>query len=144
MARTQRLRLGRGSNTVIIENGLDDMVRRFLEDTIPGVLPRMEAEAEDLYNAAQAKWPVKTGRSKAAMNWWIRFPRPDPLDRIEAFVGFEPGEPGSKYAHLVKGRKDDGKQSWRVHLLRPAQERGEKLGTDIAAMVADILAGRGG
>lgn len=138
--RTQRLRLGRGKNTLILQDEQASIVRDVIEGALPGVLDRLEQEARDHYETAQKAWPVKTGRSKRAMNWWVRLPRGD-MSVLEGFVGFEPGEEGSSYAHLIKGKKDGGKQSWRVHLQVPMRERATELNRDIAAILVSGLAG---
>lgn len=138
--RTQRLRLGRGKSTLILQEEQASIVRDVIDGALPGVLERLEQEARDHYESAQKAWPVKSGRSKKAMNWWVRLPRGD-MSIIEGFVGFEPGEPGSAYAHLIKGKRDGGKQSWRVHLQQPMRERAMNLHRDIVDRLVAGLAG---
>lgn len=138
--RTRRIRLGRGKSTLILQEEQASIVRDLIDGTLPGVRERLEQEARDHYDAAQRAWPVKTGRSKRAMNWWVRLPRGD-MSVLEGFVGFEPGEEGSSYAHLVKGLKDGGKQSWRVHLQQPMRERAMNLHRDIVDRLVAGLAG---
>ena len=138
--RTKRIRLGRGKSTLILSDGQASLVREAVDEGMPGVLERLEQEAEDHYAAAREAWPVRKGWSRDALNWWIRLPKGD-LSVIEGFVGFEPGERGTEYAHLVKGRKDGGKQSWRVHLQKPMRERSVRLNEDVVARLRAILNG---
>lgn len=133
-ATTRRIRLGKGNSTLTLTEEQSSLVRDLIEEGAPGVLARIEREAEDHYQTARAAWPVRKGWSRDALNWWVRLPRGD-LSVIEAFVGFEPGHRGTEYAHLVKGRKDGGKQSWRVHLQRPMRQRAQRMNEEIA----DIL-----
>lgn len=117
-----------------------DMLAAAIDNLAPGVRERLEREARELYEEARAGWPVKTGRSRDALQWGVRIPDDD---SIESHVGVDPKSDAVEYFHLIKGRKHRGKQTWRVLLQRPAQERARKLGEDLKDVLMNILTRRG-
>lgn len=124
---------------VQMDDTLSDIVRRALRNAAPRVMDRLEEEARDLHASAESQWPVKTGRSKAALDWAVRIPRPD---QVEAVVFIDPRSPAADYAFFIKGKKQGGASTWHALVRRPGRRRAKRLAEDLAKDLIDLAGGR--
>ena len=122
---------GKGALQVEVDDGTAALVRRVLDQAAPAVSRALEEAAERVYRAAAQDWPVKTGRSKAELEYGIRIPGPT---AIEAFVRND-----AKYAKFIVAR-NLGYRSAVVELLRKPMKRAaaelvEQLGPELRRVI---------
>ena len=53
-----QLRLKDGSMTMLVDDGLERLVRDAIEKVAPGVLELVESETKAVYDGAKSRWPV--------------------------------------------------------------------------------------
>lgn len=127
------LKFGRGAISVEIGDELDRMIRRGLAETRPGLLRHLEEAAKSVGAGATARWPVKTGKSKAAMQWGVRL-----IDEgIEAFVLNDANNGGFPYVYAIRSRS--GTQMWKELVRRPMERRGAKLVDELGAIASRAM-----
>jgi hypothetical protein len=115
----KKIRIGRGRAMIDMDDTLHAMVERAVRRSNPRLIDRLEGEAADLHEDAVADWPVKTGRSRAALDHGLRLPSPD---KIEAFVGVDTSK--ADYVYYIR---EDGKSTWHERVRKPGRERARKL-----------------
>lgn len=107
---------------------LDRLAARVAREAPRALRASLEAEVDRVGRAAHASWPVRTGRSKAALRWGVRGG-----ETIEAFV-----ENGEDYADDIEP-KGGGRPVWDrlvVEPLRAAFEAWTRRAGDIIRGVA--------
>jgi hypothetical protein len=132
------LTFGDSRATVTMNDAFEALVRQAIDGTFPGMVDKMERAAADLEAAASAKWPVATGRSKAALTSEVRL-APD-YSSIRARVACE-----ADYARYIVSLKiKSGSGSAFVELLRkPTEAAASALAEDLKDIMAGTL-GKGG
>ncbi len=133
-----KLTFGDSRATVTMDDAFEGLVRQALDETLPGMVDRLEQTASDLEANAVARWPVKTGRSKAALTSEVRV-APD-YSNIRARVACE-----VDYAkYIVSPRIKSGSGSAFVELLKkPTEAAGKALAEELKDVMATTL-GKGG
>lgn len=63
---------GTGSTTVTMDDEFEALVRRAVDEMLPGMTERLEATAARLESDARARWPVRTGQSRDALGHEVR------------------------------------------------------------------------
>jgi hypothetical protein len=119
------LRYGTGGLRVTMSDELDQLYRRAIERVAPGVLRRIEDATADVFNAARAEWPVKTGRSRDALEHHVTV-SPDQTSVRGSITN------PVKYARYIRAKKLDGKSAFVELLRKPLRAR--------AADLAEVLA----
>jgi hypothetical protein len=133
----RKIRYGRGSAAVLMDDTMSAIVRRAIETTQPTVLRRLEREAAELHAEAYGRWPVKTGISRAALEHGIRIVPPNGL---EAFVGVD--TVAAPYAFFIKAEAG-GKHTWTEVVRKPGLARAKKLAQELGRALLDAYRGRG-
>ncbi|MCP4918274.1 MAG: hypothetical protein GY913_15300 [Proteobacteria bacterium] len=133
-----KLKFGRGKVTVEIDDDIERMIRAGIEETAPGVLSGLEDIATEVGRSAQLRWPVKSGRSKAAFGFGGRLPR---KDLIEGYVENNATNDGFSYIYAIKPR-GGGRSIWSSWVRTPMKRRGEQfaeeLGPNIQKLMEDV------
>lgn len=129
-----RLTFGDSRATVTMDGAFEGLVRAALDETVPGMLSKMEATAAALEADAAAKWPVRTGKSKAALTSEVRV-APD-YGSIRARIACE-----ADYArYIISSKIKSGSGSAFVELLRrPTEAAGKVLAEDLKQVLASTL-----
>lgn len=126
--------IGQGSVTATLDNGLEELLRRAIDHTVPGLVNRVEATAQGIYRGAFDRWPVRTGRSRAALAWEVRL-APD-LSSIRARVSNS-----APYAKYVPVRSLGGKNAFVELLRKPTLAAGREIALEVAEVVERTLGG---
>lgn len=130
-----KLKLGRGKVTVEVDDDLDRMLRRGLEETAPGVLTGLEDIATEVGRSAQMRWPVKSGRSRAAFGFGARLPR---KDLIEGYIDNDATNNGFSYIYAIKPR-GGGRSIWSTMVRTPMKRRGEQFAEDLGPNIQKLM-----
>lgn len=130
----RRLTFGQGSVRIEMDAKLEELARRAVSQVAPGVLERIDQAVDQVLEEAEARWPVKTGRSKAG---------------LAAYTSIAPGGACVQgtvmnpvdYAVYVKSRKGGlGGRSAVVELLRkPLRAQAAQLAGELGTTVAESL-----
>jgi len=111
---------GRGAAQIELSGGVRDMVDRMLRGSHGAVVGAMEREAREIFESAYRHWPVKTGKSRAALTHGLRIRDPSTL---EAFVGN-----AVPYVFAItQPWPDRNKRVWRELISKPGKKRATKL-----------------
>lgn len=118
-----------GGTTVEISPELAAFVDRLTKAAAPTTRATMDREIGRVYDNAVDQWPVKTGRSKAALEHGIAV---ESADVVRGFVACDVG-----YARYIKSLKLPGTGSAFVELLRKPMKKAvepivEALAEDLA------------
>jgi hypothetical protein len=134
-----------GKAQVEIDSGLARLIRRTIANGAPEVAKALDEEAERIYAEARAGWPVKTGRSRDALDHGIRILsetkvqawllNASPYAKFVMLGG--PNDPGRK----MKGR---GKTAMNELIRRPANAAGRRIADMIGERVVTMVWGRRG
>ena len=116
-----------------MDDTLDRIFRRAIDQARPGLLPVLEAEAQRLGENARAEWPVKTGRSRAAIVYGVRVVGGDGL---ESFVANT-----AAYVFYIKGRAQGGKSAWQELIRKPGLASVPRLLEILGNAMGDVLGG---
>lgn len=113
--------------------GLDDAVRGIIDRAMPGVVSRMEREADDLMLEIVDSWPVLTGESRASFyretsirkddvvvridnresRWiWVRWSRFTRAEMEEAIALLRDGPTSQEYAWMSKTSGQEIASRW--------------------------------
>lgn len=131
----KRLSFGTGSVRVVMDATLDDIYRRSIERVAPGILGVIESAIDDLHADAVAKWPVKTGRSKAALQA-LTVVSPDHASVRGTITN------NVKYARYIMAKNLGGKNAFVELLRKPLRARAAELATVLGRVTTDALKGR--
>lgn len=132
-----RLQYGDSHLRVTMDDTLDRLFRAALEDLAPGLVPEMERSAEAVYSSAHEAWPVKTGRSKAALGRSV-FVTDKSTVRASVFNSID-------YAKFVKPKSIGGESAFVELLRKPLQKEATRLiGALGPAAKAALTGGRRG
>ncbi len=129
-----KLRYTSGDASVVMDDTLDRIYRRAINDARPGLLPVLDSEAARLGADAIGQWPVKTGRSRAAIVSGVRVMS---NDRLESYVGNT-----SPYVVYIKGRAQGGKSAWQELIRKPGLASVPRLLERLADTMGDVLGGK--
>jgi hypothetical protein len=111
-----------------MDDTLDQIVRRAINNAQPGLLPILEAEISKLHSNARASWPVKTGTSRDALDSGVRLVA---NNMLEAFLVNT-----ADHSPYIRGKKLGGKSPYQELIRKP----GIKLAPKLADMLGDKLA----
>ena len=123
-----KLRIGKGDAAVLMDDTMDLIYRRAIEQAQPGLLPILEREISALHASAAVQWPVKTGTSKAALDSGVRLMG---AAKIEAFLVNT-----ADHSPYIRANNLGKKSAYQVLIKNP----GIKLGPVLAEMLGDQLA----
>jgi len=84
-----RIIVGSGKNAVTVDGALAGGILRDLEEAIGrDVVAEVERISEGYRAEAEATWPIRTGRSKEALDTTIRLPEPDVVEGVVSTVEY--------------------------------------------------------
>lgn len=115
-----KLSFGAGSVRIQMDDTLDRIYRRAIDKLAPGLLPAVETAIDDLHADAYAAWPVKTGRSKEALEH-LTSVSPDNKVIRGTITDDVP------YARFIKAKSLGGKSAFVELLRKPLRERAKEL-----------------
>jgi hypothetical protein len=117
-----------------MSDGMDQLVRRAAEATFPGMVEKLEGATAGVFDFAHANWPVRTGRSKAALGREVRVAPDWSAMRGRVFDD-------APYAKFIKSPQiRTGSGSAFVDLLRkPTETAGLKLANDLRDTIERTL-----
>lgn len=108
---------------------------RFTRGVAPVTRAALDEAIEKVYNDAVARWPVKTGTSRAGLDYGIMFTS---LDSLRGYVRNDVG-----YAKYIRTRGLPKTGSAFVELMRkPMQEEAKRLAFVLSDEIAAAVAGR--
>ena len=123
-----KLHFSAGAASITMDDTMDKIFRRAVENTQPGLIKILESEITKLGENAAAKWPVKTGYSKALITSGVRLRG---MQALEAFLANS-----AEYAFYIKGDNLGGKSAYQTLIRKP----GLKLAPHLADLLADNVA----
>lgn len=123
-----RIRVRRGKSYARIDDPTAEAIVRTIEDRYSEVANTLEAETRKLWDEAQSKWRVKTGRSKAAMRYGLEFRPPSSL-RSRIYV--DPSSPAIEYVWHIGTSRGRERGDWMTLVRDPAQKRAKELAEDL-------------
>ena len=125
-----------GKITVELDDTLEQLLRRAVEQARPGVLQQMEERTDEALAEIVAAWPVKSGRSRAGFRRETTFGPDFVTTRIVNRVD---------YARFVRPREFFGVTTGFARIVRPAMRRAANvLVRELGERVAANLEGRRG
>jgi hypothetical protein len=122
-----------GKASIVLDDGAARMAERLLRRAAPEVLAALEREADAIVAEARPQWPVKTGKSKDALDWALRLRS---LEIVETVV-FDP----VPYVYFIKGKKQGGKSTWNELVVKPGRRRAKKLAEEIGSRLKRVAVG---
>ena len=127
-----RLRYGSGIATVELDDTMDRIDRRAVEVVHPGLVAAIEAKLEKVGQALVTRWPVRTGKSAAGFDWYVR------VSQIEIKGVVENKVP---YTYYVRPRAlwggTTGWSEWvQIPMRQAQQELVDELGPEIVRGLA--------
>ncbi len=129
--------VGRGMAQIKLDDGLAANVRQMLARLAPGTLQRMEQEGNAVADEAYNRWPVDSGRSRAALEVVTRINRRSVDVTIQNRVD---------YVKFIRFRRklsgDGGKAVWQTLVVKPAKERTPLLVRDLQGELVALARGR--
>lgn len=134
MAR-RRLTYGTGRASVTLDHDLQRAMESILRETHGSVVHALEESADQVYQDALASWPVKTGKSKAALEQSLRVSS----DRVEAHIS-NPVE----YVYYIRGKAQGGKSTWTKLVRTPMRKAGKRLVKELGPEIAKKCQRKGG
>jgi len=133
-----KLTLGRGSVSMVLDNGFEALLRLALDRTIPGIVDRMEKARNDLSTQAYNGWPVRSGVSKAGLKSEVRVAP----DYSSIKVRLYNDVPYAKYIKSSKVKTGTG--SAFVELMRrPTEKAGQEIAAELRPIIEATLNGTG-
>lgn len=125
---------GRGTMQVEVDDGTERLVRAALEQTAPTVVREIERRVDQVIADARSAWPVRTGRSRAALVSGLRLPD---ADTVEGFVRND-----VDYAFYIKGRQQGGKSTYVELVRKPMRRAADDIVAELGqAIVTEIERG---
>ena len=85
-----KLKFSQGSVSIEMDDTMERLVRRALDRAAPGVVQQITSETAEVHRLAVARWPVKTGRSKAGLEQEILVSTDSVRGRIVNAVEYAP------------------------------------------------------
>lgn len=129
-----KLRYSEGSVSIAMDDTLERLVRRALDEAAPGVVDRITAETAEVHRLAVSRWPVDTGRSKAGLREEIIVSPDSVRGRIMNDV---------EYAPYVRPRWTyNTTTAWSVLVQRPMRAAAERLVKTLGPVLRRALEGR--
>lgn len=126
-----------GDVTVSLDGDLDRWARDAVDACLPGVLDLCERAIDETLEDAKFDWPVKTGRSRAALH------RASVIalgDGVEVQIRSQ----GVPYAFYIKPRVLHGADTaWNRYVKKPVRAVAEKLAERLAPVIAEGVAAAG-
>ena len=112
------------------------MVDRVLSSKgVRRVADRLEDGARDIYTQAREQWPVKSGRSRDALEYGLRIPDPTTL---EAFVR----NTASYWAYIRKPWPDGNVFVARELILKPGRKEARRIARAMRTELQNLAGGR--
>lgn len=131
-----KLRYGSGIATIEMDDTMDRLVRRAIEVSQPGLVRRLEETAQRIHAETVARWPVRTGRSKAGLDWYMAIKEGGTEIRAVISTG------GVPYTFYVRPLSlYGGNTGWSEWVQRPMREAGAKLAIELGPIIARQLTG---
>lgn len=127
------IQIGRGSMSVTLDDGMDRFVRAALERSAPATLRVLEREGEQLFDDAYARWPVKSGRSRAGLTWGLRLPD---ANTVEVFLSNS-----VEYVYYIRTLYPGGQHVWTDLVVKPTRKAARKIAEELAEEIANAIAG---
>jgi len=142
-----RFRVGRGSAQVRVNDELEALLNRLIDEQFKDFADALEAEVRDVYDRAHKAWPVSSGASRDALSVAFEF---RPPDRIVGRIYIDPHAPGRRpqtgmpsdravrpvtYVPLVEAKKLRYRNPWEVLVRQPALNRAAAFRERLATAV---------
>jgi len=124
---TRKISFRDGDAEVVMDDTIAEMVEAVLEDRLGFVLRALEWHFEELQANIERNWPVKSGYSKRNFRTGLAVTG---RGKVSSFL-----ENDVDYIWFVKGRRQGGRQSWRLVVLGPA----EKLEATLIKVAGDEI-----
>ena len=133
------IRYGTGKHSIEIDDGIEKMIRRVIDDAFPGVADAIERTTDELYQDAFDAWPVKSGRSKAALTQTLTIDG-DTIRRTVLNPAKKAG--GFPYVFAIRTKQQDGDENlWGLLIRKPGRKAGELLAEELGPVLAAIAEG---
>ena len=124
-------RFREGNVTITLTDDLERFAREAVDRLLPGVLQRLEAEAQEVLNTARNNWPIKPGRSAAG------FRLATEIRNDSVFVAVENHVP---YAFYVRPREWFGADTaWNREVKKPMRKVAQQIVREMGDVTADAL-----
>lgn len=130
--------------TVSVDPNLQRVIDRLTGGAFGVVRGAMENEARIIYTDARARWPVKTGRSRDALQMRVALE----AEAVEvaitdyARVPKKGGGDGPLYAHFVRSLKvPNTGRAWLELVRKPMAAARKRLAQDLAEDLARLAGG---
>ena len=138
-----RTRYTYGSASLDVDTGgLEELLRRAVEDVAPAVAERMGQTARELHDDAKSKWPVgpekvkRKGRhSRDELGWEVVVDVRTGTIRARVFCTAE-------WARYIKPKGLRGKTAFIEYLRKPLAKARDPLVNDVRRIIVDIMEGR--
>jgi hypothetical protein len=111
VAGRRRLRIRSGGALVDLDDGTAAFVERAIRTAHRVVVTEIEQATGAVHDSAAVKWPVKTGDSKAALEWGLQMPT---TSRVQGTISNDVG-----YAYMIKGKAQSGRSTWQELVAKP-------------------------
>lgn len=120
---SKKLKFTKGNTTIEMDDAMHALVEKTLKEIAPTVVDAMENSLDRIYKEALTEWPVKTGRSKRALDWEIRVSE----NAIQGTM-FNPVD----YVIYIKGDNQGGKSTWITLIRRPMNKDAKRIAEETA------------
>lgn len=135
-----RIRLGKNAVSVELSHDLDRMIRRVTENVYPGLMERLEEDAQEIMDNARKEWPI--GRRRKP-------PREHSADLFYLETRVDPGwttiyvtvKNHADYARYIMPTKLWGGSAYVEWLRKPFRERRKILAKELALLSRGLLEG---
>jgi hypothetical protein len=128
------IKFGTRNASVEMSDTFQRMARRISDRVQPGVLERLEDEQGSIHRQALGQWPVKTGRSLAALELVTR------VSAGRDAVGVAIRNPVD-YVRFIKSAATKGRNPWNELIAKPVRKMVRRLTRTEAKKIAEALEG---
>lgn len=136
----QRLRFGAGSVSVEMDDTLERIYRRALEDVHPGLLDAIQGEVEPIYRDVLKRWPIGKERPDRPYHSISRFRQAVTITPDHSTVrGTITND--APWARFVAPVNLWGRNGFVELLRKPMRKAHRRIATKVAKQAAERLAG---
>lgn len=126
-----KLKFSDGPVAIEMDDTLERLARRALDKAAPGVVDRITIETAEVYRLGEARWPVKTGRSRRGLRHDILVGTDNVRGRIINDVD---------YAYYVRPKFLYGSTTaWAAFIQRPMRQAANRLAIALPKLVRTSL-----
>jgi len=131
-----RLRYGAGIATIEMDDTMDQLIRRAIENVQPGVVAKIEAATKAVAEDCERRWPVKTGKSKAGFDWYVAVTQDG--TRIRGVIQ----NPVPYTFYVRPSQLFGGTTGWAEWVQRPMKAAAAKLVDELGPQIVRDLSSR--